>query len=80
LNKDAHHSRQVRIAFDGSDGTPPSGDMTVWQYGSSQFVWKDAGQAGHPVRSLPPLRRVVHGDAAGGAIDVPAFSVSVIVL
>ncbi len=47
----------------------------VWSYGPRQFVWKAAGEAGAPSRSLPPE----HG-GCGREVVLQPYSVNVVVL
>jgi len=79
LNKDAHRSRHLQVRFDGAGrGKALDGEVTVWQYGSAQYAWKDAERAGAPTRSLPPSRTVMHTKSAGATVDLAPFSICVV--
>jgi hypothetical protein len=48
--------------------------VRVTQYSPEQYVWKAQGEDGHPVKDLPPVARVVHGDV----FTLPPHSITVL--
>jgi hypothetical protein len=45
----------------------------VTQFSPREYVWRPNAEAGHPIRTNPPRKY-----RAGGVVEVPAYSISVI--
>ena len=79
INRDAHSGHRIDISLRTSQGGAPvrlPGPFDVVQYGPAQFSWRAAGDAGQPMRDLPPRRfRIV-----GSVVDLPPYSLTVVKL
>jgi hypothetical protein len=77
VNRDAKRAHAVQVVFDGS-GAPSLGGaagMEVIQYSPERYLWKDDGPRSRPLRNQPPKRFTL---PAGQAVDLPAYSLTVV--
>jgi hypothetical protein len=76
VNRDAARAHAVPLAFEaGGRRQAFAGPKSVVQYGGAQYVWRDRGDASHPIRDLPPTRYTL---AAGKTLVLPAMSLTVV--
>ena len=80
INKDPQRSWDVDLRIlDGQSGdlSRPRPLADLYQYSRAQYVWKDEGDEGHPVRDLPPAHsRLRTGE--GRLLRLPPYSISVV--
>jgi hypothetical protein len=68
IHKDPRRSVTVQIPqFTGS--------VDVFEYSREQYQWRAKGDAGHPVRDLPPRHRVVN---ASDALELTPYSLTIV--
>lgn len=70
INKDEHAATHVAI-----DGV--TGPFREAQFSSRDYIWKAAGEQGHPIRDLPPHHTSVPSAPADG-FELPPYSITVI--
>jgi len=76
VNKDQQHDHLVGINFtDGRSVWRFAGKVSISQYSSAQYAWKEAEESGHPMRSQPPRRFRLPGNQL---VRVPPFSLTVV--
>ena len=78
INRDGDRARRVDLVFRRGDevGAFAIGQgVEAVQYSPMDYVWRDLGEASHPVRDLPPRRFRI---AAGQPIVLPAYSITVL--
>ncbi len=69
LNKDSKRSRTLTLQVRGKSVKTGS----ISQFGRAQYAWKEAGKAGHPIRTYPPADRPFNG-----SVVLPPMSVTVV--
>ena len=76
VNKDPSRDHSVRIEFASMASKAHFlGRIVIEQYSRNQYVWKPAGEEGHPLRSHPPHQFTVR---EGSPITLPAYSLTVV--
>ncbi len=77
VNRDGARAATAQIRFAPSRGVAdPRGPLEVTQYSSANYNWLAAGESGHPTTDLPPSKW--RATRAGGAVDLPPYSLTVI--
>ncbi len=80
INKDPQEVWSVQIAFE-NEQTARRGafkdSAELFQYSRQQYLWKEDGERGYPLRSLPPTRLTLP-DAGKQSIALPPYSLSII--
>ncbi len=74
INKDAVHSMRLSGKTSKSDA-PFTGDSRLAAYSAKQYSWCADGKNGHPLRNLPPERRVISGNQP---FVIPPWSISIL--
>lgn len=69
LNKNPHAAISVQVK-----GLSLSSKVSLTQYGKAQYVWHEAKDEGYPLKSLPPVHKMVASDH----IVLPPYSCSVV--
>jgi len=78
INKDPKRVARLAVQFNFSDARRQlsfAGDVDVIQFSRDQYVWRDDGPNGHPIRSLPPARFT---RKASSFYDLPPYSLTVL--
>ncbi len=78
INKDPKRSARLSVQFKFSDGQPSVtfiGKVDVIQFSRQQYAWRDDGQNGHPIRSMPPAHFL---RAASLYYELPPYSLNVL--
>ncbi len=77
LNKDPRRAWPVRVQF-AREGAAPTftGPVDLFQYGPAQYAWHAAKDEGHPLRSLPPVRRRLA--APPERVTLPPYSLTLL--
>jgi hypothetical protein len=78
INKDPMRSAKLDVRFKFSDARPAAtfaGKIDIIQFSREQYVWRDDGPNGRPIRSLPPK----HFERETSAVyELPPYSLSVL--
>ena len=78
INKDPERFAQLSVHFKLSDARPPvtfRGKVNIVQFSRQQYAWRDDGQNGRPIRSLPPVHFL---RTASPSYDLPPYSLCVL--
>jgi hypothetical protein len=78
INKDPARSARLDVRFKLSDTRPPvtfAGNVDVFQFCRQQYIWRDDGENGHPLRSEPPAHSL---RSASAAYQLPPYSLTVL--
>lgn len=81
LNKDPEKAFRVSLDFVKGNAARPSPFAETFEaltFSSRQYEWKDLGANGHPVRSEPAAREVVHPKPGQPAFTLPPWSLTVL--
>jgi hypothetical protein len=78
INKHPKRGARLTVQFNFSDARRQmsfAGDVDVIQFSRDQYLWRDDGPNGHPIRSLPPARFT---RKASSFYDLPPYSLTVL--
>jgi hypothetical protein len=76
VNKDPERAYSVHVSFVGSKSVEHFiGKVAMLQYSQEQYVWKEAGTDGYPIRTKPP-RQITLRD--GSPMNLPPFSLTIV--
>jgi len=78
INKDAKRVGRLAVQFNFTEPRRQvsfAGDVEVIQLSRDQYLWRDDGPNGHPIRSLPPARFT---RKASSFYDLPPYSLTVL--
>ncbi len=77
VNRDPETPHLASLAFKvpGGKTTTFKGPVQVWRYDRTRYVWKDAGEASRPEKTLPPLELSQDG---AKPLLLPAWSLTVV--
>ncbi len=76
VNKDPERAYSVRVSFVEKESVEHFiGKVAMLQYSQEQYVWKDAGEDGHPTRTKPPRQITLRG---GSPVNLPPFSLTIL--
>jgi hypothetical protein len=76
VNKDPERAYSVRVSFVGTKSVEHFvGKVAMLQYSPEQYVWKEAGTDGYPIRTKPPRQITLRG---GSPIKLPPFSLTIV--
>ena len=65
----------LKFLAEHPDFAPAGGRVEVVQYSTRQYAYLDRGEQSRPVKDLPPVR---FQTAGGGAVTLPASSLTVV--
>jgi len=77
INKHPKRDARVTVQFNSDSRRQVSfaGDIDVIQFSRDQYLWRDDGPNGHPIRSRPPARFM---QKASSFYDLPPYSLTVL--
>jgi len=78
INKNPKRAAQLNVEFTLADAKQPlsfAGQVQVIQFSRQQYVWRDDGPNGHPIRSLPPVQFTREASAS---YQLPPYSLTVL--
>jgi hypothetical protein len=78
INKDPERSAQLDVRFKLSETRRPVtfvGNVDSFQFCRQQYIWRDDGENGHPLRSEPPAHSL---RSASAAYELPPYSLTVL--
>jgi hypothetical protein len=78
INKDPKRAAQLNVEFNLPGAKQPLsfvGQVDVIQFSRAQYVWRDDGPNGHPIRSLPPAQFTREASAS---YQLPPYSLTVL--
>ena len=78
INKNPNQPAKLQVAFHRGKGGPGAGfvgKLDAIQFSRAQYRWRDDGENGRPIKSVPPVRRRV---SAAAAYQLPPYSLTVL--
>jgi len=78
INKNPKRAAQLNVEFTLAGAKQPlsfAGQVQVIQFSRQQYVWRDDGPNGHPIRSLPPVQFTREASAS---YQLPPYSLTVL--
>jgi hypothetical protein len=78
INKDPKREARLTVQFNSSEQRRQvsfAGDVDVIQFSRDQYLWRDDGPNGHPIRSLPPAHFTLK---ASSFYNLPPYSLTVV--
>jgi hypothetical protein len=78
INKDPLHAYTLKIRIHNTltgKVTESKGSTIAWRYSGKQYVWKSNGVNGHPLKSLPPVRKKIQDITS---FPMPPYSMAIL--
>ena len=78
INKNPKRAAQLNVQFKIPSARQPvsfMGKVETIQFSRAQYVWRDDGPNGHPIRSLPPAQFTREASAS---YELPPYSLTVL--